>query len=115
LVAGWNVLVLTNDEWLPLSMHNRQFRQILEAMAWLARAMSAKWQRLRRSETAATEIVEQGLLLPCLPLATGAVVLQILRQFLASADIKLAGSENRNVFYHHRSFRDPKVRNAGFT
>ena len=35
-------------------------------------------------------------------------------QFLASPNIELTGRENRNVFYNNGTFRDPKIRNAGF-
>src|ERR1700720_1920452 len=40
--------------------------------------------------------------------------LQIMRQLLASPDVKFAGSKDGNVFYHDGTLRDPKIRDAGF-
>src|SRR5438552_15456592 len=35
-------------------------------------------------------------------------------QFLATPDVEFAGSENGDFFYHDGTFRDPKIRDAGF-
>jgi hypothetical protein len=66
-------------------------------IGWIKRVLSLEGKRSR---------------LPVFNVATDAVALQIMSQLLASSDIKFAGGENGNVFYHDGTLRDPKIWDA---